>query len=99
MYVHADMELLMSLTEYLNNGGTLETLHKSGASIIDRYQQPPFQEHKVGRISHLVLLDRLGGNNTPLYRVKYASGAVRESLAESWIQVRAKVKLDLPDIE
>jgi hypothetical protein len=89
------MELLMSLSEYLKNGGTLETLHKSGAKIIDRYQQPPFQEHNVGRISHLYLLDRRGAAGIRLYQVKYANGSVRESLAESWIEVKAEVKLVL----
>lgn len=87
--------LKMGLKEYFKNGGTLETLHKSGASIIDIYQQPPFTEKEVGRISTLKLVDE----EKRLFRVVYASGAVRETLAESWIAVNAKVKLDFSDIE
>jgi hypothetical protein len=84
------MYLKMSLSEYLQNGGTLETLHKSGVSIIDTYQQSPFLERNVGRISSLKLINE----EKRLYEVTYASGVVRPSLSEIWIVVNAKIKLD-----
>lgn len=88
------MEMKMLLSKYLEMGGTLETLHKSGASIIDDFNQPPFEERKVGRIS-ILKSNGFNTNGIPQYTVIYASGAKRETLSEPWIWVKAKVKLDL----
>lgn len=89
-----EFKMKMKLSQYFAMGGTLETLHNSGDSIIDDYDQPPFEERKLGRISKLELIGQnVHGIN--LYKVTYASGTKRDSLGQGSISVMASIKLDI----